>query len=100
MAPAKNRNETTPATAPSDRNVHVEFDEGIAWVTMNRPDKRNAMNPALNDEMLQVLDGLEVDDACGGVVLTGPGDPFSPGMDLTQYLPDLPHLPSPTQLTN
>jgi trans-feruloyl-CoA hydratase/vanillin synthase len=98
MAPGKNRNETRPATAPSDRNVHVEFDEGIAWVTMNRPDKRNAMNPALNDEMLQVLDGLEVDDACGVVVLTGAGDAFSAGMDLKEYFRDLDKLPYTQQV--
>ena len=98
MAPAKNRNETRPATAPSDRNVHVEFDEGIAWVTMNRPDKRNAMNPALNDEMLQVLDALEVDDACGVVVLTGAGDAFSAGMDLKEYFRDLDKLPYTQQV--
>jgi feruloyl-CoA hydratase/lyase len=95
MAPAKN--ETRPATAPSDRNVHVEFDEGIAWVTMNRPDKHNAMNPALNDEMLQVLDGLEVDD-CGVVVLTGAGDAFSAGMDLKEYFRDLDGLPYTQQV--
>src|SRR5260370_33086875 len=93
MAPAKTRNEIRPATAPSDRTVHVEFDEGIAWVTMNRPDKRNAMNPALNDEMLQVLDALEVDDACSVVGLTGAGDAFSAGMDLKEYFRDLDKLP-------
>jgi len=98
MAPAKNRNETRPATAPSDRTVHVEFDDGIAWVTMNRPDKRNAMNPALNDEMLQVLDALEVDDACGVVVLTGAGDAFSAGMDLKEYFRDLDKLPYTQQV--
>jgi len=98
MAPAKNRNETTPATAPSDRTVHVEFDDGIAWVTMNRPDKRNAMNPALNDEMLQVLDALEVDDACSVVVLTGAGDAFSAGMDLKEYFRDLDKLPYTQQV--
>ena len=37
----------------------VEFEEGIAWVTMNRPEKRNAMNPALNDDMCEILDTLE-----------------------------------------
>jgi feruloyl-CoA hydratase/lyase len=98
MAPAKNRNEMKPATAPSDRNVHVEFDDGIAWVTMNRPDKRNAMNPPLNDEMLDVLDALEVDDACGVVVLTGAGDAFSAGMDLKEYFRDLDKLPYTQQV--
>lgn len=56
--------------------VKVEFDEGIAWVTMNRPEKRNAMSPTLNREMLEVLEALEVDSRCGVVVLTGAGDSF------------------------
>ena len=33
--------------------VLVEFDEGIAWVTLNRPEKRNAMSPTLNKEMTE-----------------------------------------------
>ena len=47
---------------PPLANVLVEFDEGIAWVTLNRPAKRNAMSPALNDEMVRVLDALEIDE--------------------------------------
>ena len=37
---------------PWGKLVLVEFDDGIAWVTMNRPEKRNAMSPALNEEMI------------------------------------------------
>ena len=65
--------------------VRVEFDEGIAWVTMNRPDKRNAMSPTLNREMLEVLEALEFDERCGVVVLTGAGESFTAGMDLKEY---------------
>ena len=36
-------------TEPWGNTVLVEFDEGIAWVSLNRPDKRNAMSPTLND---------------------------------------------------
>ncbi len=70
---------------PWGRNVLVEFDEGIAWVSMNRPEKRNAMSPDLNSEMLQTLDALETDERCGVMVLTGSGDSFSAGMDLKEY---------------
>ncbi len=51
--------------------VLVEFDGGIAFVTLNRPEKRNAMNPALNIRMLEVLDELEGDERCGVLVLRG-----------------------------
>jgi trans-feruloyl-CoA hydratase/vanillin synthase len=66
-------------------NVLVELKDRIAWVTLNRPEKRNAMSPALNREMLAVLDALEVDDRCGVLVLTGAGDSFSAGMDIKEY---------------
>ena len=48
---------------PETKHVLVEINDGIAWVTLNRPEKRNAMSPALNDEMVEVLDALEIDDA-------------------------------------
>src|SRR5580700_11825703 len=92
MAAPKRHSPAKPAPSGDDV-VQVEIDEGIAWVTMNRPDKRNAMNPPLNDAMLKVLDGLEVDDACGVVVLTGAGDAFSAGMDLKEYFRDVDGLP-------
>ena len=70
---------------PWGENVLVEFDDGIAWVTMNRPEKRNAMNPALNEEMLRVVNALATDDRCGVFVLTGAGESFAAGMDLKEY---------------
>jgi trans-feruloyl-CoA hydratase/vanillin synthase len=78
---------------PPLANVLVEIESGIAWVTLNRPDKRNAMSPALNDEMVRVLDALEIDERVGVVVLTGAGDSFSAGMDLKEFFRDLDPLP-------
>ncbi len=66
-------------------NVKVEFENGIAWVKLNRPQKRNAMSVALAAEMNQVLDALELDDRCGVLVLTGEGEAFSAGMDLRDF---------------
>ena len=37
-------------------------DEGITWITFNRPEKRNAMSPTLHVEMEEILYGLETDD--------------------------------------
>ncbi|HWP28672.1 MAG TPA: enoyl-CoA hydratase-related protein, partial [Chloroflexota bacterium] len=42
--------------------IKVEQEEGIAWVTLNRPEKRNAMSPTLHYEMLDALTELEGDD--------------------------------------
>ncbi|MFZ4451718.1 p-hydroxycinnamoyl CoA hydratase/lyase [Salibacterium aidingense] len=69
----------------SGENVKVEFEEGIAWITLNRPQKRNAMSPDLNREMVNILDKLETDDRCGVLILTGEGESFTAGMDLKEY---------------
>jgi feruloyl-CoA hydratase/lyase len=66
-------------------SVRVEIDAGIAWVELNRPEKRNAMNPTLNAEMVEVLLALDADDSAGVLVLTGAGDAWSAGMDLKEY---------------
>src|SRR5690606_41674159 len=71
--------------APGGQNVLVEFEDGIAWVHLNRPEKRNAMSIELAREMNQVLDALELDDRCGVIVLTGKGEAFSAGMDLKGF---------------
>jgi trans-feruloyl-CoA hydratase/vanillin synthase len=65
--------------------VLVELDNGIAWVTLNRPSKRNAMSPTLNREMVEVLEELELDPDAGVLVITGAGESWSAGMDLKEY---------------
>jgi feruloyl-CoA hydratase/lyase len=65
--------------------VNVDVEGAIAWVTLNRPDKRNAMSPMLNREMIEVLEALELDDDARLVVLTGAGESWSAGMDLKEY---------------
>jgi len=55
------------------QTVRVTIDDGIAWVELNRPEKRNAMSPTLNAEMIDVLEALDADDDCGVLVLTGAG---------------------------
>jgi feruloyl-CoA hydratase/lyase len=79
---------------PGGKTVLVEFDDGIAWVYFNRPEKKNCMNPELNSEMLEVLEELEMDNRCKVLVLSGKGDSFSAGMDLKEYFRDTEHLPA------
>jgi len=67
------------------QTVDVKVEGGIGWITLNRPDKRNAMSPTLNREMIDVLETLELDDAAQVIVLTGAGDAWSAGMDLKEY---------------
>ena len=72
-------------TAATSDVVKIEFERGVAWVSLNRPDKRNCMNPTLNARMHGVLDELEDDERCQVLVLTGEGAAFSAGMDLKEY---------------
>lgn len=65
--------------------VAYDVDDGIAWVRFNRPDKRNAMSPTLNRDMMEVLDLLEHDAKVGVLVLSGEGAAFTAGMDLKEY---------------
>jgi len=67
------------------QTVLVDVADGIAWVTLNRPEKRNAMSPTLNREMVHVLDTLETDTDAQVLVITGAGDSWTAGMDLKEY---------------
>ncbi len=79
------------------KTVQVELEEGIAWVTLNRPDKRNAMSPTLNREMVEVLGALELDEAAKVLVLTGAGEAWSAGMDLKEYFREIDAQPEIVQ---
>ena len=79
------------------KTVEVQIADGIAWVTLKRPEKRNAMNPQLNADMLDVLDTLDADDNSRVLVLTGAGDSFSAGMDLKEYFRDVDKQPDHVQ---
>lgn len=76
-------------TSKKLRTVLVEKVGGIGWVTLNRPEKRNAMSPQLHLEMCEVLDDLEHDPAVRVLVLTGAGDAWCAGQDLKLFFRDL-----------
>ena len=73
--------------AQTSQNGVVAYDvvDRIAWVKFNRPDKRNAMSPTLNRDMMQVLDELEHREDVGVLVLSGEGAAWTAGMDLKEY---------------
>jgi feruloyl-CoA hydratase/lyase len=73
--------------------VRVEVEEGIGWVILNRPEKRNAMSPTLNREMIDVLQTLELDEAVKVLVLTGAGESWTAGMDLKEYFQEIDKTP-------
>lgn len=59
----------------------------VALITLNRPEKLNALDEGLVEALHRTLDELDADDACRAVVLTGAGRGFCSGLDLTAPSP-------------
>jgi trans-feruloyl-CoA hydratase/vanillin synthase len=77
------------------QTVKVERDGGVVFVVLNRPEKRNAMNPQMHEEMVQVLSRLEFDQESRVLVLTGAGDvSWCAGQDLKEFFRDLDGKPA------
>ncbi|MDX3907358.1 MAG: p-hydroxycinnamoyl CoA hydratase/lyase [Pigmentiphaga sp.] len=74
-------------------NVKVEIRDGIGFAMLNRPEKRNAMSPALHDDMDDALARLEFDPDVKVVVVGGMGGNFSAGQDLKTFFRDLDNNP-------
>ncbi|WP_095202442.1 crotonase/enoyl-CoA hydratase family protein [Mesorhizobium carmichaelinearum] len=63
-----------------------ETRDGVSVLTLNRPEKLNALNYALIDRLLAVLDDIEVDGSIRAVILTGAGErAFSAGGDIHEF---------------
>lgn len=58
--------------------------DGVAVVTLNRPEARNALSVGLREAASNILRGFANDDSIGAVVLTGAGAAFSAGVDLKE----------------
>jgi enoyl-CoA hydratase len=58
--------------------------EGIDLVTLDRPERLNAMSTALVEDLHTTLDAIAIDDTCRVVILTGAGRGFCAGLDLSE----------------
>jgi len=65
----------------SYKTVQLAYEGGLATITLNRPDKRNAISFELIDDVLRALDEVEKSDAIV-LIITGAGKAFCSGMDL------------------
>jgi 2-(1,2-epoxy-1,2-dihydrophenyl)acetyl-CoA isomerase len=68
----------------SEEHVLYEAGDGIATITLNRPEVLNALLPEMNDRLPELVDRAEADDAVRVIVLTGAGEAFSAGADLKE----------------
>ena len=71
-------------------SILVESEKGLARVTLNRPDQRNAFDAAMVDEIRQAFDKLGQDRSVRGIVLAGAGQTFCAGADLRWMGPERP----------
>jgi len=82
-------------TGTTDLLASVE--NGVAVLTMNRPERRNALSPAMIEALSRTLGAVEADDAVGCVVLTGAGGAFCAGGDVKGFAADTSRGAAPGQ---
>ena len=66
--------------------VRLDVRDGVAHVTFNRPQARNAMTAAMYDELCRICDTVDADDSIRAMVLTGAGGSFVAGADIAEFL--------------
>jgi enoyl-CoA hydratase/carnithine racemase len=70
-------------------HILVDAEDGVGIVTLNRPDKLNAMNRQLSSELREAVKQLDADDSIGCIVITGAGNrAFSAGGDIHEQRED------------
>ena len=71
--------------------ITYETEGPLAWITLNRPEKLNAINPQMVTELMSATDRAQINDEVRVIVLKGQGRAFSAGFDLeSTCLPDCP----------
>jgi len=85
IAPA-DQDPTSPHPTSGDGAVLLDIAEGVATVTLNRPDAMNAMDTATKNALLATLGQVAEDPAVRAVVLTGVGRAFCVGQDLREHI--------------
>lgn len=68
----------------SDATVLIDHDDGVVTLTLNRPERKNGLNKAMLDAAITALDAIRNDPASRVLVVTGAGDAFCSGMDLSE----------------
>lgn len=62
--------------------IRIELEDNVAVITLNRPSRRNALNPQLVEDLCHAFQELELAELVRAVILTGEGDAFCAGADL------------------
>src|SRR3954470_15377803 len=71
----------------AEKTLLIETKDGVATLTLNRPDKLNAFNRELSGELVFALAAIAKDDRVRAILLTGAGRAFCAGQDLAEAIP-------------
>ena len=63
--------------------ILYEIQDGILTITLNRPERLNAFNLGMLDDLLVAFDRADADDEVGAIIITGAGRGFCAGQDLS-----------------
>ena len=81
------------------KTIKVQLGESMAWVNLDRPEVRNALNPELLRELTEVFDWLDIRDDIRVIILKGNGKCFCAGADL-EYMKDMARYSYPQNLAD
>jgi enoyl-CoA hydratase/carnithine racemase len=84
MSRPKWGNEESVAAASSQVLLDLDVDAGIAWITLNRPEKRNALSVPMRDRIADLFDELATNDRVKVIVLRGNGPSFCSGNEINE----------------
>ena len=85
------------ADIPNFTELIYDVEDAVATITLNRPSKRNALTPTMVNELIVAFETASAAEDIGSVILTGSGEVFCSGADLTQFMggqnhnTDIPH---------
>jgi enoyl-CoA hydratase/carnithine racemase len=84
MSRPKWGSEESIAAAPAHVLLDLDVGAGIAWITLNRPEKRNALSVPMRDRIADIVDELGLDDRIRVIVLRGNGPSFCSGNEINE----------------
>ncbi|HYF60834.1 MAG TPA: crotonase/enoyl-CoA hydratase family protein [Burkholderiaceae bacterium] len=70
-------------SSPSFETLLYDVADGVATITLNRPDRMNAFTTRMRDDLIAAFDATDADDAVRAVIVTGAGRAFCAGADLS-----------------
>lgn len=76
------------AITPEDQRLLIEVSDRIAFITLNRPEARNAMTKRMRNDLCAVLRACDGDDGVDAIILTGADPVFTGGVDLREVAAD------------